>query len=109
MLTKLETRILYLIAKEGGQIQHYKISQATSRRPARDRDRALQALELHHELIKSAQTPSKRRPGGAPGLAYWLTPAGIEVARELVDRGAMKDPGPFLELGAEPLGERAEP
>lgn len=95
MLTKLEKRVLYLLAKAGGQIQHYQISQATSRHTGRERDRALLSLESGLDLISSAQTPSKRGTGGAPGRTYWLTPAGFDAVQELVERGELKDPGPL--------------
>lgn len=94
MLTKTETRIVYLLLKAGGALRHYRLSQAMSRLPARDRDRALQTLETEFGLVSSAATPSAKGKGrgGAPGLTYWLTDEGMATAEELIQAGKMKDP-----------------
>lgn len=94
MLTKTETRIIYLLLKAGGSLRHFRLSQAMSRLPAKDRDRALQTLEVEFGLISSAATPSAKGKGrgGAPGLTYWLTDEGTATAEELISTGKMKDP-----------------
>lgn len=91
-MTKLEKRVLYLLAKAGGQAKRQTLSQAMSRHPAADRERALANVEAL-ELVSSAKQPTPKGGRGPGGLVYWLTEAGKSTVEDLVARGELDDPG----------------
>ena len=90
-MTRLENRLLYLIRKsQPAMAQQQKLSQATSRFKARDRNQALANLE-NLGLVSSAKKPASRR-GGRASIVYWLTSTGDAFVDDMIERGEIADP-----------------
>lgn len=91
-MTQTELRVLQILANNAGRQKRLEISQAMSRYTAAERNQALSTLETL-KLVNSAEVPRAHggKPGGVPGVVYWLTPAGVAWVEELRKQGRIKE------------------
>lgn len=86
-LNKGHIRVLYIIAKAGEPIRKKRISHATARWNAANRNRVLSDLERGGLVITQPTPASHQKPAGR---YYWLTPNGIETVQNLEDKGKIQ-------------------
>ena len=96
MLSKHETRVIYVLNRAGGEARKSVISMAMARAKAVERAQALSSLEAMG-LISSARTPPAKaftgRPGrGAGATVYWLTADGKAHVKWAIARGDLDEP-----------------
>ncbi len=91
MLTTHELRVLYLLRKHGGSARLSEFTHGMQRVKAADRTTALVNCEAL-ELISSAKRSHPPGVRGRGGHLYWLTQAGKEYVKELIERGDISDP-----------------